>query len=188
MKTRIFISTAFICLIALACNNSTYDNNKRDTGDTRKGDTYLENKGDGDFVNEAAMGSMMEVELGNVAISNASSQRVKDFGQQMVTDHTKAGQELKNLVAGQNMAVPTALDDDKQKKINDMKQKTGNDFDKDYMDMMVNDHKKDVDKFRKESTDGNDSTIKVWAGNTLPTLEHHLQMAESIQSELKNSK
>ena len=53
--------------------------------------------GDTTFANKAAQGGMAEVKLGHLAKEKASSQAVKDFGQRMIDDHTKAGDELKDV-------------------------------------------------------------------------------------------
>jgi len=52
---------------------------------------------DRNFLMEAAMGGMMEVELGRMATQQGSSDAVKQFGQRMVDDHSKANQELMSL-------------------------------------------------------------------------------------------
>ena len=71
---------------------------------------------------------------------------------------------------------------------NDLAEKTGAEFDKEYVDQMVKDHKDNIDRFKKEADDGNDAQIKSWASGKLATLEHHLTLAESAQETLKNSK
>lgn len=148
--------------------------------------TAMEN--DADFAMKAATGGMMEVELGKVASSNASSPRVKQFGEMMVNDHSKANDELKATAQSKNITLPDMPDNDKQKKIDDLRQKTGKDFDKDYIDMMVKDHRDDISEFEKEAEKGNDADLKSWASNKLPTLREHLRMAEEIQKELKDMK
>lgn len=151
----------------------------------------LDNTGiekDADFAVKAAAGGMMEVELGNLAMANGSSASVKQFGQGMVTDHSAANEELKAAAQTKNIALPTAPTDEQMKKIEDLRKKTGAEFDKDYIDFMVKDHKDDIDLFEKEAEKGNDPDLKTWAANKVPTLRHHLEMAEGIQEELKKNK
>ncbi|HLY38161.1 MAG TPA: DUF4142 domain-containing protein, partial [Candidatus Binatia bacterium] len=69
------------------------------------------------FLNEAARGGMMEVELGRVATQNASNDRVKEFGQRMVDDHSKANDDLKGLASRENVTLPTAVSKYEQKQI-----------------------------------------------------------------------
>src|SRR5688572_8119204 len=95
---------------------------------------------DSTFVMKAAIGGIMEVEAGNLAQQNATSDRVKAFGTMMVNDHSKANSELMALASGRGVTIPTALPADKQKHMEEMKKMKGKAFDNHYMDMMVNDH------------------------------------------------
>lgn len=142
-------------------------------------------KADEDFMKEAAAGGMMEVELGKLAQQNGGSQKVKDFGSMMVKDHSNANDALKKLAASKNVSLPTAMDDKTKKEMDMLKSKKGADFDKAYVDMMVEDHKKDVEKFKMESKMAKDEDVKAFATKTLPTLEKHLNAIQSIQKEMK---
>lgn len=102
-----------------------------------------------EFVSKAARGGMMEVELGKVAQEKAKSQRVKDFGSMMVTDHTQANDELKSIASSKNTSVPSTMMPEHQKHMEELSKKSGVDFDKPYMKMMLDDHKKDVAEFKR---------------------------------------
>ena len=132
------------------------------------------------FLNEAARGGMMEVELGRVATQNESNDRVKEFGQRMVDDHSKANDDLKGLASRENVTLPTAVSKDEQKQIDRLSKLHGAAFDKAYMQAMLQDHEKDVAKFRQESKTASDPDVKDFASRTLPTLEEHLRMAKDI--------
>ncbi len=141
--------------------------------------------GDEDFVKEAAKGGMMEVKLGKLAGDNASSDEVKQFGQRMVDDHTKANDELKAVAKGKNIDLPKQEDDKEAKEMSDTLSKLkGEDFDKAYMKHMVQDHEKDVASFEKESKDGADDEVKAFAAKTLPTLKEHLTMAKKVADQV----
>ena len=133
-----------------------------------------------EFANKAAAGGMMEVQLGQFAQQNAKSQRVKDFGSMMVTDHSKANEELKTLASTNNITLPATLPADIQKHIDAMTKMKGDAFDKHYMDMMVNDHKKDIAEFQKEANSSTQDAFKSFAAKTLPTLQKHLDSAQAI--------
>lgn len=139
------------------------------------------------FVKEAAEGGVMEVKLGELAKSKGSSQEIKTLGQHMFTDHSKANEELKALAAKKNMVLPTGLSKEGQKNYDELSKKSGEDFDKAYAKMMVEDHEKDIKKFKKEAEKGEDPEFKSWASKTLPTLEHHLDMAKKAHDNLKNT-
>jgi putative membrane protein len=140
-----------------------------------------------DFVAEAASGGMMEVQLGQLAQEKASHQRVKDFGAMMVRDHSKANDALKAAVNGK-AEIPATLVDKHQGHINDLKEKTGAEFDKAYIKMMVDDHEKDIKKFEDIAKESNDPAVRDFANNTLPTLRTHLTEAKSIRDELSKAK
>lgn len=167
---------------AKEANENKLDSNK-DGMDSSIASTVSEN--DSKFMVEAANGGMMEVQLGNIAKEKGTSQKVKDFGEMMVTDHSKANDELKAIANRKNVTLPATVSDDKQKMIDDLSKKTGTDFDKAYMKMMVDDHQEDVEAFEKAAGDVTDTDVKAFAASTLPVLRKHLSAAEDIHKALK---
>lgn len=138
-----------------------------------------------EFAVEAADGGLLEVQLGTLALTKAASPQVKKFAQMMVDDHTKANNELKALAARKNITLPSVMSEDCQKKYYDMDQKKGTDFDKDYMDLMVKDHKDDIDEFEKAAEKSEDPDVKSWAAGKVTTLCHHLEEAQRVRDALK---
>jgi len=98
----------------------------------------------------------------------------------MVDDHGKVNDELKGLASRENVTLPTSISKDEQKQIDRLSRLHGAAFDKAYMQAMVQDHEKDVAKFRQESKTSRDPDVKDFAARTLPTLEEHLSMAKDI--------
>lgn len=198
-KKLLSFAICFSAALIWSCNNSGESTTSNDsTATTGSGDTAGNmatqpstttstvssaplSKEDSSFVMEAAVGGLMEVQAGQLAQQNAQSQRVKDFGGMMVTDHSKANDELKSYASGHGINLPDSLPADKQKHINSMKNMKGTAFDKHYVSMMVDDHQKDVAKFKKESTGANDAQLKTWATNTLPVLQKHLDSIQAIK-------
>lgn len=135
------------------------------------------------FITKAASGGMMEIELGNIAKQNAKSQRVKDFAEMIVTDHTTAANELKRTAPG-NMSISSDMLPEHRHHVDMMKNKTGADFDKAYIDMMVTDHKKDINEYKKASTSLKNDAIKGYATKTLPVLQKHLDSAQAIDRKM----
>ena len=103
----------------------------------------------------------------------------------MVTDHTKANTELKAVAAKKNITVAPTPAEKQQSHIDDLKTKKGADFDKAYVDMMVDDHKEDISKFEDEAKNGKDADVKAFASKTLPVLNKHLQHIQMVQSGMK---
>lgn len=197
MKRKILIP-GFALAILTACNSSntrTTDNDTVvtdanapvavDTVNTNTVNTETDTSKMVDFLTEAAGGGMMEVELGKLAKTHAANKAVVDFGNMMVRDHSNANAELKSLAAKKNINIPTVLPEKLQKHIDDLSKKTGTDFDKDYMSMMVDDHKDDIDLFEKcTKKDSEDPDVKAFAAKTLPTLRKHLEAAQNIKDKL----
>ncbi|HZZ95042.1 MAG TPA: DUF4142 domain-containing protein [Usitatibacter sp.] len=140
------------------------------------------------FLENAAKDGLAEVELGQLASQRAESAEVKQFGQRMVQDHGKANDQLKQLASSKGVDVPTETDKSHQKKMEKLQKLQGAQFDKQYMDDMVKDHKKDVKEFQKEAKSAKDPDVKNFAAQTAPTLQEHLQMAEAAQKAAKGEK
>jgi putative membrane protein len=132
------------------------------------------------FVMETAMGGLKEVELGRIAAQQGATDAVKQYGQRMVDDHTKANTELMTLATSKGMTLPTELDEKHRKDVTKLSGMSGAEFDRAYARMMVNDHKKKVDNFEKQSERGSDPDLKAFATKTLPTVQEHLQMARAL--------
>ena len=138
-----------------------------------------------EFLVKAADGGMAEVEAGKLGQQKATNQRVKAFATMMVSDHTGANAEVKKLAASRNITLPVAPSEDNQQKAAKVSEKTGKDFDKAFMDMMVDDHKKTIDLFEKAENNCKDEEVKTFIRNTLPKLRMHLNAADSIYSMVK---
>jgi len=135
------------------------------------------------FITEATSGGNLEVKLGNIAQTNGSNPRVKEFGAMMIKDHTEATNQLKSIAQSLNVPVSDSLSKMHQGHVDMLSKKKGKAFDKAYMSMMVNDHKKDIKEFEKASKAGN-SSVSNFASQTLPVLNKHLDSAQAINKKL----
>jgi putative membrane protein len=138
------------------------------------------------FLKQAAIGNMMEVELGQLAQQKAQASEVKQFGARMVKDHSAAQDQLKNVAQSQHVSLPANLDPKDQNTKDRLENISGPQFDKAYMVLMVQEHTKDVNQFQKEADSAEDQTVKQFAATTLPVLQSHLQEAHSLESSLKS--
>ena len=132
---------------------------------------------DKEFVTMAGMGGLAEMQLGNLALQKASSAEVKAFAQRMLTDHAKSNAEIAEFATAKGLALATELSGDPKDALEHLTSLSGTEFDKAYMQHMVEDHEKVVAAFDKASTSATDADLKAWAGRTLPTLKEHLEMA-----------
>jgi putative membrane protein len=218
MKRIGLLSFALAAALTMACNsNARTDNNAGTVGTSGVADTT--SHVDTDWVADMMADGDAEVRLAKLAEERATSPDVKRFAHMMVEDHTKAGEQLKKIVDEYNIKI----DNSKQSKENDEHQKTydklaalhGREFDRQYINVMVDDHndavsdlKKKVDVDRNEtrgttgtgeksavdtnvrpakSDDHAEMAINEWAAMTLPTVEHHLDAAKTIQDKMHNN-
>ncbi|HWB82609.1 MAG TPA: DUF4142 domain-containing protein [Bryobacteraceae bacterium] len=140
---------------------------------------------DSSWAMKAAQGGMAEVKLGRLAQDNASSQAVKDFGQKMVDDHSKANDELKQVASSKGIALPSSISAKDQATYDRLSKLKGSAFDRAYMTQMVKDHRTDIAEFKREASHGSDADLKSFAQKTEPTLEQHLQLAEKTEAQVK---
>jgi putative membrane protein len=132
---------------------------------------------DRDFIRKAAEGGMKEVEMGRMGEQQAKSADVKSFGRRMVTDHSKANNELMALASRKGARVSN--------KAPKMEHMGGANFDKEYMSAMVKDHEKDLAEFQREASNGSDPDLKAFAAKTSKVIQKHLDLAKSTESKLK---
>ena len=137
-----------------------------------------------DFVNKVAVSDMFEIQASQLALSKQADADTKPFAEKMVQDHQKTSSELKGVVEGSmvKLTLPTSLDSEHQKMLNELNAKSGKDFDQTYDQIQVKAHREAVALFEAYSKkSGEDSELKTWAGKTLPHLKDHLSMAEKLK-------
>ena len=142
-------------------------------------------KEDAEFAVKIADAGMLEVQLGKLALTNASSPKVKEFAKMMIDDHTKAGNELKEAASKKNIMLPVAMSDKCQKKYDELAEKKGKDFDKDYISAMVDGHEDVLKEMKDESEKGKDGDLRLWASGKVAVVSHHLEVAKSTKETLK---
>ena len=134
---------------------------------------------DNNFVTKAAAGGEAEVQMAQLAQSKASSQAVKDLANTLLADHTKANDSLKSIATKDNLTWPTGINAKQQAEYNKLQALSGADFDKEYVNYQIKDHKQDISEFQKEADHGTDASVKAWASENLPKLQEHLRMAQN---------
>lgn len=134
------------------------------------------------FAMNAAQDGMTEVQIGKLATQQGASDSVKQFGQRLVDDHTKANNDLMQWASTSGVTLPTTLDAKHQAMVDKMSRLNGAAFDKEFAKGMVSDHDKAVKMFQKEASTGGDSGLKSFAAATLPTLQEHLTMARGLST------
>lgn len=212
MKFRGLLALACAGALMAGCNrtSTTTANNGNATGTAGAGVS----SNDKNWVNDQLADGTAEVQLAKLAADHASNPDVKAFARMMIDDHTKAGDELKQIASQYAIPQDEAKVDDKHQNLMDKLSKlNGADFDKEYMNAMVDDHEDAVQDLRSrvdenrslsdrvtgknpenpaavkpEQADNHvDAAINQWAANNLPTIEHHLDRAKELKDQVDNS-
>jgi putative membrane protein len=142
---------------------------------------------DAQFARKATQGGMAEVKLGQLAREKGTSDSVKKFGQRMVEDHTKAGDELKRAASQESITLPDDISAKDKATYDSLSKLSGAAFDRAYARDMVKDHEEDIADFNKEANGGKNTSIKDFATQTLPTLQDHLKEAKEMRQNVSAS-
>jgi len=198
MKNLFLIGCAALSLTA--CHQSERNNTTEgtttipaDTAISTTSDTQVKNDSsklvpaETAFLQKAAIGGLMEVEMGNLTTQKSKSPQVLAFAKKMIADHTAANNELTKIANGLGVKLPAALPTAEQGHLAEMRQGQANEYDQNYMDMMVNDHAKTIDLFNG-ATRFKTAELRNFAVKTLPVLQMHNKMAIGIDSVIRVKK
>jgi putative membrane protein len=184
----------FAAILLNACNSNKDSKEKADSTNSHQDSIHNKQAGTGDwvvsapdakFAVEAANGGMAEVELGKLAQAKGSKKAVRDFGAMMVTDHAKANMELKELAKQKKIVLPDTAEKEEADLKAKLSAKSNADFDKAYVDAMVEDHKKDIAAFENARVKVKYPEMKALIEKTIPMLKMHLSAIEKIQAQIK---
>lgn len=186
--TQLFVAALFAMSVA-ACGNGNdrvrNDGTPGAAGTSGRGAAAL-SMGERNFVQEQLQDGSREVQLGELAEKHASSPDVKQFAATLVQDHTTAGNKLEEIAQRENVELDKSGNDARDD-VERLSKLSGHEFDKEYIDMMVKDHKDAVDALQDQAENADHADVKTWAAETLPRIKHHLEMAQQLQQQLENS-
>lgn len=189
MKKNFFYSmlaASFLMFGAVSCGNEQRTDSKdiaEDMNERVFEDTYLED--DAAFAVDAANDYMGNLDLSKLAAQQAVSAEVKQLAQKIVDEQGKILEELKSIVSKKNIALPSMADNDHKEELNNLSGKTGNDFDKAYLDYLVDNQKDELKLFEKQASNGKDPDIQVWAAEKVSLLRQQLSTAENTRAAIK---
>lgn len=133
------------------------------------------------FISQAMQGGMAEVQLGQLAQQKSESNDVKQFAAKMVNDHGQMGEKwLKPVAQKMGLSDPSGPSKKDKKEIEKLQALSGQDFDREYITMMVKDHQKDLKEFQSEAQTAQDPTVKQIADKGSQVIQQHLQIIEQI--------
>jgi len=140
------------------------------------------------FLTAAIHGNAAEVKMGDLALQRGNSKEVRDFGKTLVKDHSVGLEKSSSLAQKLGMVASPELTAEATKDYEAMARLSGAEFDRQFAAHMVKDHKKDLAAYRDQAQDGNNPQVAAYAQETLPTLQKHLEIAQTIDGDLKAKK
>jgi len=135
-------------------------------------------KADDSFLKQAMQGDMAEVQMGQLAQQKGANDKVKQFGQMLESDHSQNLEKAKSVAQEIGMTPPESVNAEQKATYDKLSKLTGQGFDKEFAQHMVQDHRKDISKFEQQSKKS--GSVANFAQETLPVLKKHLEMAESL--------
>jgi predicted outer membrane protein len=135
-----------------------------------------------EFVMNAAMTDMLEIQSSQLANTKSQNAQVKQFAQRMIQDHTASSDKLK--AAAQGITIPAGLDAEHARMLQQLQSAPASDFDRTYADLQVTGHQGAVTLFDQYAQNGDNAQLKQFAQQTLPTIRDHLQMATQLRAAL----
>lgn len=135
---------------------------------------------DASFVTAAAQGGMAEIQAAQLALSTSKSPKVKAYAQKMITDHTQADDQLKQIATSKSVTLPTAPNDTQMQQMTTLQGEKGRKFDHDYLVDQVADHQQQLLLMQTEASSGTDPDLKKFAADTTPIVQSHLDMATAM--------
>ncbi|HWB02107.1 MAG TPA: DUF4142 domain-containing protein [Verrucomicrobiales bacterium] len=189
MKTKLLASFIAVAACTFGPVRAQEDRNSerpRATGtdndtDKEKAAKHEAPADENEFVRKAAKGGMAEVKIAQLATEKASDGKVKEFAQQLVKDHTAANQELKTVADGLKISLPAEAATKEDPKCEQLKEKTGADFDKAFLQEMDQCHAKDIALFEAGKKVAKSSEVTAFIDKTLPVIKSHAQKIDTLQ-------
>jgi len=185
--SKLVLGTGIILLSLNSCKQETKKEDPKEVAEDQneaKFDDSNSKENDSEFLVDATEINLEEISIGQLAQQKSTNPEIKKFGKMLVDDHTKLSGEVKTVAESRNISLPTSITEDGQEQYNKLNEKSGLDFDKKFVDMMIDGHEKAIDKFTKASKNSNDEEIKTWASNNIASLTAHLQHAKMLKQDL----
>ena len=132
------------------------------------------------FVAKVSQGGMFEVQAGQAAADQGLLQDIKDQGTTEAHDHALVGQALKKAASSAGITFPDTLNASFQKELDDLKAKSGGDFDALYLSDMETIHAKDGAAFATEAESGTNAALKAFAAETHRIVLRHIGELKAV--------
>lgn len=181
--SKMIVGTGFLLFTINSCKNEPKHDDPVQYPE-KENETKFESKkiaDDSEFLTDAAEINIMEVEIGRLVLKKGVSKDVKDYARMLIDDHTKSLEELKSLANENTITLPTEISEMGREKYNELNEKSGNEFDKKFIDMMVEGHEKAVDKMTEISQKATNEDFKLWASRQTSVFINHHEEAKKLK-------
>ena len=176
-KRNLSLAALTMC-VAVGCGETKTE----DLGGKRSGTlSSLDNS----YFRDITQGNLTEIESSKKALQYSTNEKVRNFAQHMISDHTSAGSSVQAVASAKGVTLPTMLDEKHQDLIKPLDGKTGPDFDKAYIDLQIAAHEDTINTNTYEADNANDAGVKNLAQSLKPTLEGHLTSAKQIKQSMQ---
>ena len=175
-------------LVSLLVLNSCNQPRREKSGNAPENAEQKDQQRDARFAAMVYETNLLEIELGKVAQRNSASPEVQKFAQLMVDGHTKDNEELKVVAQQKSIRLPDTLSERGKRKFERLSEAKAEEFDRKYIRFMIREHKDAIDAFEQQVEQGHDDVMKIWASETIPTIRHHLEMAEATEEILRKNR
>ncbi|MEO6167258.1 MAG: DUF4142 domain-containing protein [Chitinophagales bacterium] len=175
-------------LFTSCANESNHnDTDSKDVAEEQNEDKFSTKAGEKDaqFVVDVVSGNYYEVRLSNYAERTSANAEVKSMAKKMAADHSAFLTELKNLASSKSISIPNEDSTEVAKAMNDLKDSKMENFDKEWMDKMIDKHKASISKLEGGLNDVTDPEIKSWIESALPTIRSHYDMLNQMHHAMK---
>ena len=192
INNKITIKSALLCmglLFATACGNDTPGEQSKEHAEEANAENLSkEGEKDADRVTDVYELNMYEIKSSEQALAKATDPEVKKIAQMMVDAHSKMSTELQQLATSKGITLPSGLTNEQTRDLDNLNEKTGMDYDKEYLDQMKKGHNDVIDKLQATSDKAEDADIKAMADKSLPEVRAHLDMVEATREKVKDMK
>lgn len=190
-NSHIHLPAALVFALGLAFTSCKHEPKPEDTKSVAEAQNEAkfedEKENEAEFLVDVAEFNLQQAELGKLASIKSNNAAVKDFGKMMQEMHTGKMKELSELAASKQVSIPTSLTEDNKEDYNALNKKDIEDFDKHYLDLVIDKHGSSIREYTDATDKTSDATLKKWLALETASLREHLDAAMMLQIKLKNN-
>jgi putative membrane protein len=188
--TKLTVHTAFVFMSISTISSCSHEPKDSKESAEQMNDTKFNNKEerDAESLVKAYASNLFEIKVSENAALNAATADVKKLATMLIEAHTKMNTTVKALAEKKQVTLPTDLTDEQRKKIEDLAERTGMDYDKKYVEMMKEKHEHAINTYEKDADESADNDVKAWANQSLTEVRSHLDMTENTWHNIKDMK